>query len=109
MQIRPHQSVAHVTPAIRLAVMIVVPLAGCHSDPIDPVPVTTGTLRVLMRTSGATLDTDGYSYQIGSLTVTLAVQDSQDIADLPSARVAVELGDIASNCRAFNRLGRWLR
>jgi WD40 repeat protein len=101
MRTGSHQSAAHLPGAIRLAVMIVVPLAACQSDTIDPAPVTTGTLRVLMRTSGATLDEDGYSYRIGSATVRLAVQDSQDIADLPASSVAVELGEIANNCAAY--------
>ncbi|HET6838046.1 MAG TPA: hypothetical protein VFH24_08375, partial [Gemmatimonadales bacterium] len=89
------------TAAIPLAMMIVVLLLGCQSDTVDPPPVTTGTLRVLMRTNGATLDEDGYEYRIGSVTVPLAVQDSQDIGDRPAGPVAVELAGIANNCSAF--------
>lgn len=101
MPIHLHRSVARAAAAIPLALMIAALLPSCQSDTVDPPPVTTGTLRVLMRTNGATLDEDGYEYRIGSTTVPLAVQDSQDIGDLPAGPVAVDLAGIANNCSAF--------
>jgi WD40-like Beta Propeller Repeat len=97
----PHlrRTLAH--QATRLAALGLAML-GCGREPTDPDPEPSGgTLRVLMRTAGATLDGDGYTYRVGSTTLTLAVQDSQDIG-LPAGRIAVGLNGVADNCRPFS-------
>jgi hypothetical protein len=76
-------------------------LAACHGEPIDPA-APTGALRITMQTLGATLDGDGYLYRVGDSTVTLAVQDSQEVAGLPSGPLGVQLEGLATNCRAFS-------
>jgi hypothetical protein len=81
-----------------LRALAIVTLSACQSE-INTEPVG-GVLRVVVRTSGATLDSDGYTYRVGSSTVTLAAQDTQDLRDLPVGRVPVELGGLAANCRA---------
>jgi dipeptidyl aminopeptidase/acylaminoacyl peptidase len=102
MQPDPRRSDAHTKHAVRLAALALVVISACERDATNPEP-SDGTLRVLMRTNGFTLDGDGYSYRVGSVTVSLAVQDSQDVADLPAGEVPVELSGIASNCRAFTQ------
>lgn len=104
MQLGPSRSLAHARRAAHLATWATLVIAACRSDTTDPEPPDEpepagGTLRVLMRTTGATLDRDGYSYRVGSMTLALAVQDSQDIANLPAGEVSVELGGMANNCR----------
>lgn len=80
--------------------LIVVTIAACQDEPTGP--DNRGTLRVLVLTVGASLDTNGYSYQVGSSNITLAVQDSQEIQELPAGQVPVGLGGLATNCRAFS-------
>jgi Tol biopolymer transport system component len=84
----------------RVATLAAILLAAC-GDATDP-DRGSGTLRVLMHTIGATLDADGYAYQVGSTSIALAVQDSQEIRDLPFGEVNLELGGLADNCRAFS-------
>jgi hypothetical protein len=78
----------------------VLPLFGCESGTTNPTP--TGVLRILMRTEGKTLDSDGYSYRLGPYNIALAVQDSQDVRDLSPGRMPAGLSGLASNCRAFS-------
>jgi hypothetical protein len=86
--------------ALRLALMSVSLLSACGGDTVEP-PLT-GTLHLRMRTSGASFDGDGYTYQVGSTQLTLAVQDTLDIPDLPAGPVPLALGGLADNCRAFS-------
>lgn len=86
----------HSSSAFALCMLV---LCGCQGDTTEP--TSTGALRVLMRTSGKTLDSDGYTYRVGPSSIALAVQDSQDVRDLPVGRMAVGLSGLATNCRAF--------
>jgi hypothetical protein len=100
MRLLQRRLLEKMTRGSRFAALTIVMLSACQSE-INTEPVG-GVLRVVVRTSGATFDSDGYTYRVGSSTVTLAVQDSQDLRDLPVGRVPVELGGLADNCRAFS-------
>jgi len=100
MRLPQRRSLEQLTRRSRFAALTIVVLSACQSE-TNTEPVG-GVLRVVVRTSGATFDSDGYTYRVGSSTVTLAVQDSQDLRDLPVGRVPVELGGLAANCRAFS-------
>jgi Tol biopolymer transport system component len=57
---------------------------------------------VLVRTTGATLDDNGYTLRVGSSDVVLAVQDSMDLRDLPPGPTPLALADVAVNCRILS-------
>jgi hypothetical protein len=86
--------------AMRLVLTSLALLSACGGDTVEP--RTGGTLHVQMRTAGASLDGDGYTYQVGSTQVALAVQDTMDITDLPAGPMPLALGGLADNCRAFS-------
>jgi WD40 repeat protein len=99
----PHErSLGHTSPVTWLTMLGLVTLAACLGETTDPGQVPSGTLRILMRTVGATFDPDGYTYRIGSSNITLALQDSQEVRELPVGRAAVGLSGLANNCRAFS-------
>jgi hypothetical protein len=75
-------------------------LSACQGEATSP--VESGTLRVLVRTSGATLDADGYSLRVGTSDLALEPQDSLDIADVPVGSTPLALSGVADNCRAFS-------
>jgi hypothetical protein len=94
------RSLARAAPVTCLTMLVL--LAACLGETTDPGQVPSGTLRVLMRTVGATYDADGYTYRIGSSSITMAVQDSQEVRELPVGRAAVGLSGLASNCQAYS-------
>ena len=84
----------------RLALGSLAALLACQGETTGT--VEGGTLRVLVRTFGATLDADGYSLQIGTSHVALKAQDSVDIADVAVGLTPLALSGLADNCRAFS-------
>jgi WD40-like Beta Propeller Repeat len=83
----------------RLAAVSFIVVSACQSETTRP--AEGGTLRVLVRTSGASLDRDGYALHVGPSEVSLQAQDSLDIPDVPLGRIPLALSGLADNCRAF--------
>ena len=100
MRLPYERSLGRAAPVTCLTILMLVTLSACVGDMTDPGP--SGTVRILMRTIGATLDADGYIYRIGSSSITLAVQDSQEVRELPVGRAAAGLSGLANNCQAYS-------
>jgi Tol biopolymer transport system component len=81
---------------------LAVALSACSSEPPTVPSPSRGALRVLVRTTGATLDDNGYTLRVGSSDVALAVQDSLDLRDLSPGPLPLALTDVAANCRILS-------
>jgi Tol biopolymer transport system component len=77
-------------------------LSACAGEPPTTPTPARGALRVVVRTTGATLDENGYSLRVGSAEIALAVQDSTDLRDLPPGPVPLALTGVAANCRILS-------
>ncbi|MEZ4416212.1 MAG: hypothetical protein R3E10_10750 [Gemmatimonadota bacterium] len=64
---------------------------------VAPVTVT-GTVIVATTTTGDSLDTDGYSVTIGSLSDSIGINDTLTIEGVPAGLSLVQLGGVAANC-----------
>ena len=77
------------------------PTIGGAPPGAPPTAPTTGALKVLVETRGASsdVDPDGYTMSIdGGPVQVLAIQTSVTVADLPAGIHLVELGGVAPNC-----------
>src|SRR5688500_14034879 len=81
---------------------LAVALSACSSEPPTVPSPSRGALRVLVRTTGATLDDNGYSLRVGSSDYPLAIQDSLDLRDLQPGPLPLALSDVAVNCRILS-------
>jgi Tol biopolymer transport system component len=82
--------------------MLVAALSACGSEPPTVPGPSRGALRVLIRTTGATFDDNGYVLRAGSSDFRLAIQDSFDLRDLQPGPLPLALSDVAANCRILS-------
>lgn len=74
---------------------------GCSEEPTGPVLPATGSLHLVMRTTGATLDPDGYVAHVGAArAVPVAVQDSVVVGAVEVGTYSVALDGLEPNCQA---------
>ena len=84
---------------VLLAIGSCLGLGACSGDATDPEGTGTGTLHVIVTTTGVSSDPNGYEIQVGSLPlVSAAPSDSLMLADVPAGSVDVVVSGVEPNC-----------
>jgi hypothetical protein len=88
-------------------------LSGCGNDPAPPMePETRGSIQVTTSTSGAELDSDGYTMSVtsssGSSSRSIGVNDEVTLEDLNPGDYSVELAGLQLNCQVAGQNPRML-
>jgi hypothetical protein len=84
---------------LALAASLATAACGNETPPTEPPGPTTGELRLIVSTTGFTLDTDGFGARVDGVNAgELLLQDTTVLADLAPGAHAVELAGVANNC-----------
>lgn len=95
--------------ASRFGVLLGLGLAACgDSEPVQPPPPGSGTIRASISTAGDHLDSDGYTLVLDGSGQPVGLNDTITFSEVPEGIHEIELLDVAPNC-AFDPTTATLR
>jgi hypothetical protein len=84
-----------------LPALLLVAAAACDGDNVNDEAI--GTKRIIVTTSGTSLDPDGYSLTLSGVgTTPVAIADTVDYGPLDIGDYTATLGGVAGNCTVQN-------